>query len=78
MQMTIADVGKVWIAKLPSESKLIKWSVGDDYKVVYVRPEVHEGQRRVMVTFEPATQPKGFREQTVISEDIFLKCFTKK
>lgn len=68
--LTLSHVGTKWIATLPSELKQIKWSVGDDYKIVYVRGD--------QVTFEPWTQLKGFREQMMISVEIFLKHFEQK
>lgn len=68
--LTLSHVGTKWIATLPSELKQIKWSVGDDYKILYVRGD--------MVTFEPVEQIKGFKEEIMISSEIFLKHFQQK
>lgn len=75
---TLSYVQRQWIAKKPSPFKLMNWIVGEEYKVVYVRPTTEDGKQIMQVTFEPAKQVKGLREQMVVPEDTFLECFESK
>lgn len=69
--------GGEWTATKPCPVKGIKWTVGDKYKVIQVRPGLIYENANFYIMFNPVEKIPGFRQVFEISEETFIECFER-
>jgi hypothetical protein len=69
--------GGQWIAKKHSDVKEIRWTVGERYKVIQVRPGLLHENAKFYIMFNPVEKIPGFRQTFEISEETFIECFER-